>query len=116
MQDRIETIIRDWLNKEFKNPKAIPGLMVKGLAEEINNHRWEIYRYVKEEYDLEDIEQAANDKEVELTDEEMEIVLHKYQDSDYQDVDTISWLIDRIVETREKSDDSEREEEAAAKR
>lgn len=102
MKDRIETIIRDWLNKEFKNPSAIPGPMLKGLAEEIDKHRWEIYRFVKDEYDLEDIVRVATDKEIELTDEEVEIVLHKYQDSEYQDVDTITYLIDRIIEMRKE--------------
>lgn len=102
MRDRIETIIRDWLNKEFKNPSAIPGPMLKGLAEEIDKHRWEIYNFVKDEYDLEDIVRVATDKEVELTDEEVEIVLHKYQGSDYQDVDTISYLVDRIIEMRKE--------------
>ena len=102
MKDRIETIIRDWLNKEFKNPSAIPGPMLKGLAEEIDKHRWEIYRFVKDENDLEDIVMVATDKEIELTDEEAEIVLHKYQDSEYQDVDTITYLIDRIIEMREE--------------
>lgn len=102
MKDRIETIIRDWLNKEFKNPSAIPGPMLKGLAEEIDKHKWEIYNFVKTEYDLEDIARVEADKEIELTDEEAEIVLHKYQDSEYQDVDTISYLIDRIIETRKE--------------
>lgn len=102
MKDRIETIIRDWLNKEFKNPSAIPTPMLKGLAEEIDKHRWEIYRFVKEEYDLEDIEMVAKDKEIELTDEELKIVLHKYQNSDYQDTDTIDYLVDRIIEMRKE--------------
>lgn len=103
MKDRIETIIRDWLNKEFKNPSAIPGPMLKGLAEEIDRHKWEIYKFIKDEYDLEDIETVATDKEIELTDKEAEIVLHKYQDSEYQDVDTISYLVDRIIEMRKEN-------------
>ena len=102
MKERLETIIRDWLNTSFGNPDAIPGLMVKGLAEEINKHRWEIYRFVKDENDMEDIERVANDREIELTDEEAEIVLHKYQDSEYQDIDTIDYLLDRIIEIRKE--------------
>ena len=106
MEDRIQTIIRDWLNTTFDNPNAIPKLMVVGLADEINKHRWEIYRFVKEEYDLEDIERVANDKGIMLTDEEMEIVLHKYQDSEYQDIDAIDFLLGRIIEMRKENNNA----------
>lgn len=102
MEERIKEIIEAWLEKEFKNKNAIPGLVVSGLATEILNHRWEIYRYVKNEYDLEDINRAAEDREIELTDEEADIVLNKYQDSEYQDVDTIDYLLDRIIEMRKE--------------
>lgn len=103
MKDRIETIIRDWLVKEFKNPNAIPGPMLKGLAEEIDNHRWEIFSFTKDEYDKEEIEMIAKDKEIELTNEELKIVLNKYHDSDYQDTDTIDYLVDRIIEMRKEN-------------
>lgn len=102
MEDRLKTIIRDWLSETFGNPDALPTPVLNGLAEEIEKHRWEIFSFTKDEYDLEDIERAAIDRGIELTDEEAEIVLRKYQDSDYQDVDTIDYFLDRIIEMRKE--------------
>ena len=111
MEDRLKTIIRDWLNETFGNPDALPTPVLNGLAEKIEKHRWEIYNFTKSEYDMEDIERAAADREIELTDEEAKIVLNEYQNSDYQDIDTIDYFLERIIETRKekkiKSDDSE---------
>ena len=79
MEDRIETIIKDWLNEKFRNPDALPNLVLKGLAEEINKHRWEIYSYVKDEYDEEDIDIAAENNDIELSKEEKDYALRRYQ-------------------------------------
>lgn len=79
MEDRIATIIRDWLNEKFGNPDALPNLMVKGLAEEINNHRFEIYSYVKDEYDEEDIAMTAENNNMKLSKEEKDYALRRYQ-------------------------------------
>lgn len=79
MKDKIETIIRDWLNKEFKNPNAIPGPMLKGLAEEIYKHRWEIYESVRDEYDLEDINKVAFFNDIELTGDERDTAFYRYR-------------------------------------
>lgn len=103
MKDRIQTIIRDWLNTTFDNPDAIPKLVVAGLADEIDKHRWEIYRFTKEEYDLEDIDMVADNKDVELTDDERLRVLHNYQNSEYQDSDTIDYFIDEVMRAREEN-------------
>ena len=86
MEDRIETIIRDYLNKEFKNPDAIPGLLIKGIAKEINDHRYEIHSYVKDEYDEDSIDMVAEDKGIELTKAEKEYALKRYRKAqDYDD-------------------------------
>lgn len=85
MEDRIETIIRDWLNEEFKNPDALPGLMIKGLAKEINDHRFEMYSYVKDEYDEEDIAIAAENNDMELSQEEKDYALNRYQNAQEYD-------------------------------
>lgn len=79
MEDRIATIIRDWFNKKFGNPDALPNLVLKGLAEEINNHRFEIHSYVKDEYDEEDIDIAAENNDIKLSKEEKDYALRRYQ-------------------------------------
>ena len=106
MKDRIETIIRDWLNKEFKNPSAIPGPMLKGLAEEIDKHRWEIYSYTKDEYDLEDIEMVADNKKIELSKDEQEIALNRYKRvQEYESsLDMLDEIVDKIIESRKEQE------------
>lgn len=102
MKDRIETIIRDWSNTEFKNPDALPGLVISGLAEEINNHRWEIHSNVQEEYDMEDIDTMAESNEVKLTEDERLRALHRYRKLEDSNLDTLSYIIDEIVNERGK--------------
>lgn len=106
MKDRIETIIRDWLNATFNNPNAIPNLMVKGLAEEIDKHRWEIYENVREEYDLEDIETVADSEGVQLTKEEESLALHRYRKAEDSNLDTLYYIVDEIIENRKKREES----------
>lgn len=104
MKDRIETIIRDWLNRDFKNPNAIPTPMLKALAEEIDKHRWEIYSYTKDEYDLEDIEMVADNKEVELSKDEQNIALGRYKKAQEYDssLDMLDEIVDKIIESRKE--------------
>lgn len=102
MKDRIETIIRDWLNTEFHNPDALPGLVLSGLAEEINKHRWEIFNFVQEEYDIEDMISIAEDKEIELTEEEKREILHRYKKIEDSNLDVLSFIIDEVTSERNK--------------
>lgn len=104
MEDRIKTIIRDWLNKTFGNPDALPTPVLNGLAEEIDKHRWEIYRYQKDEYDMDDIDAVALDYGIKLTDEEREMILHKYQDCEYQDMDAIKDLLGIYIKREGESE------------
>lgn len=104
MEDRIKTIIRDWLNNTFGNPDALPTPVLNGLAEEIDKHRWEIYKYQKDEYDMEDIDAVALDYNIELTDNEREMILHKYQDCEYQDLETVKDLLDTYIKREEESE------------
>lgn len=106
MQDRIQTIIRDWLNTTFGNPDAIPNLMIKGLAEEISKHRWEIYEYVKDEYDLEDINMAAENNNIELTKDEESYALNRYrkaQEYEYS-LDILDEIIVEIQRDRKRKE------------
>ena len=103
MEDRLETIIRDWLSKEFKNPDALPKPMLRGLAEEINKHRWEIYNNVQEEYDLEDIDMVAEGCRIELTDEERKNALYIYKKLENSNLETLEYIICEIKYKREES-------------
>jgi len=105
MQDRLEKIIKDWLKKEFDNENAMPSPMVKGLADEINKHRWEIYNMVQREYDMEDIMSIAEDKNVMLTDEEVSTVLHRYGKIDDSNLDSLDYIIEDVINDRKKGGD-----------
>ena len=102
MEDRIKDIILDYLEKEYSNRNAIPGLLVSGIARAIDEYRWEIYSYTKVEYDLEDIDIASDNMGVDLTKDERDKILHYYQNSEYQDMDTLRDIVEEVIEEREK--------------
>ena len=102
MEDRIATIIRDWLNTEFKNPKAIPTPLINGIAAEIDKHRWEIYSYTREEYDLEDIETIAEADNIELTKKEKETILYRFRKCEDSNLQTLVEIVNEVVSEREK--------------
>lgn len=103
MKDRVETIIRDWLNETFKNPDALPKPVLSGLAEEISKHKYEFHRDVQDEYDMEDIEYAAEEREgVVLTEDEKLRALHRYQKTKESDLETLSYIVDEILDEREE--------------
>lgn len=101
MKDRLETIIRDWFNTEFNNPDVLPNVVISGLAEEIDKHRWEIFNAVQEEYDREDIYTLSAADNITLTNDEVNAVLERYRNVDYRDMDTLSSIIDNVVSWRE---------------
>ena len=107
MKDRLETIIRDWLNTEFHNPNALPGLLISGLAQEIDRHRGEIFSHVNTEYHLEDIDSRCESNDTTLTADERSMVLHRYEKLEDSNLDELSYIIDEVVAERRKSDDSE---------
>lgn len=102
MEERIENIIKQYLKGTFKNEDALPSLITHGIAEEIYKHRWEIYSSVQEEYDMEDIETVADSLGTELTDEEKATALHRYKKIEGSNLDTLSYIIEEIIQEREK--------------
>lgn len=105
MKDRIETIIKDYLVKEYGNENALPKPVLNGLVDTIYDHSSEIHSMVQEEYDLEDIDMMAESHEVELTDEERSLILHRYKNLEDGNLDTLSYIIDEVVEDREEKND-----------
>lgn len=105
MEERIERIITRYLGKELGNSDAIPNLLVKGIADEINKHRWEIYSGVQREYDMEDIKYIAENKNVKLTDEEVSTVLHRYGKIEDSNLESLDYIIEDVIDERKKGGD-----------
>lgn len=102
MKERIEKIIKDYLVKQFGNEEVIPSLIISGIADVINEHRWEFHTLVQEEYDMEDIEDVAAANEYELTKEEKERVLHRYKKLEDNNLDLLYDIVDEVVREREE--------------
>ena len=105
MEKRIEQIITEWLKEEFHNEKAFPKVVVSGLADEINKHRWEIYNSVQREYDMDDVKYIAEDKNVKLTDEEVSTVLHRYGKIEDSNLESLDYIIEDVINERKKGGD-----------
>lgn len=102
MKDRIETIIKDYLVKQFGNEDALPKMVLSGLAEELNEHRWEFHTLVQEEYDMEDIEDVAAANEYDLTEKEKERILYRYKKIEDNNLDLLYDIVDEVVREREE--------------
>lgn len=105
MEERIEQIITEWLKKEFNNERAFPKVVVSGLANEINKHRWEIHNRVQREYDMDDIRSIAEDKNVNLTDEEISTVLHRYGKIENSNLESLDYIIEDVINDRKRGGD-----------
>lgn len=110
LQAGLEKIIRSYFKEEFGNEDALPNLVLKGLAEEINKHRWDIHAAVQEEYDLEDIDYVAENNGIKLTPEERQTALHRYRKLEDSNLDTLAYIIDEIETERENSQSSKETE------
>lgn len=102
MKDRIEEIIKNYLVKQFGNEDALPKLVLSGIADELNNHRWEFHTMVQEEYDMEDIEDVAESKEYDLTKEEKERVLHRYKHLEDSNIDLLYDIVEEVYNERKE--------------
>lgn len=102
MKDRIEEIIKKYLVNQFGNEDALPKMVLSGLAEELNEHRWEFHTLVQEEYDMEDIEDVAAANEYELTKEEKERILHRYKKLEDGNIDLLYDIVDEVYNEREE--------------
>lgn len=102
MKDRLETIIKEYLKKEYGNENVFPKPVLEGLAEAINEKRWEIYSAVDEEYDLEDIETIAEEREYELTQDEKSLILHRYKKLGDTDIELLYDIVDEVVDKRKE--------------
>lgn len=85
MEDKIEKIIYNWVEKNFGTSEAEdPSWDIKALAEEINKHFHELYWQQELEYIKEDVEYYVNEYgEYELTDKQMYAVADKIRNSEW---------------------------------
>ena len=102
MKDRIETIIKDYLVKQFGNEDALPKMVLSGIAEELAEHRWEFHTMVQEEYDMEDIEDVAQANDYKLTKDEKDIILHRYKKLENGNLDLLYDIVDEVYNEREE--------------
>lgn len=102
MKDRIEEIIKDYLVEQFGNEDVIPKLMLSGIAEKLDAHRWEFHSLVQEEYDMEDIENVADENGYKLTENEKNHILHRYKKLEDSNIDLLYDIVEEVVKEREE--------------
>lgn len=102
MKDRYERIIKDYLVETFGNDKALPKPVLDGLADALERHRHEIFNATKQEYLMEDIIGIEEDREVELTDGELGIVIHRFEKYDTGNLDLLWDIISDVLSDRER--------------
>lgn len=100
MKDRIEKIIKDYLVKQFGNEDAIPKMVLSGIADELNEHRWEFHTLVQEEYDMEDIDSVASANAYDLTKEEKDRILHRYKKVEDSNLDLLYDIVEEVYNER----------------
>lgn len=99
MEERLEKIIYNWVEENFgKSEAADPSWSIKELAKELAKHKWEIRSMVQEEYDLEDIDDVADDLGVKLTKDEKSFALHRYRKIEDSNLETLEYIIKDIKE------------------
>ena len=105
MEDRFKEIIHTWAQEEFGNPNALPEPVLNSLAEYIfTRHDWEIYNLLKDKYTMEDVEDIAEQDDIELTEEEKKLVIEKFNNADtYQSsLDILMDIVNYCVTRRKE--------------
>lgn len=95
-------IIKNWLEEKFKNPEAMPELMINGLAKEFDEHKWEIYNMVQIEYLNQDIDFIVNNMGETITDNEREYIIHRYSKIEDTNMEELSCIVDDVIEDRKR--------------
>lgn len=101
MEERIANIIYNWVKEQFGESEANePSWNIEALAKEIDKHRWEIYRFTQEEYEMEDVEDVAKLLNIKLSKEEKRLALHKYENVEDSKLEALEWIIKDIKESK----------------
>lgn len=106
MEERVEGILISWFEREFGNRNALPGVLIKGIAEEICRHKYEIFEQVNNEYLLDDIDFVAHNEDVELTEEEKQRALDRYKRVENSNIEVLSYIITDIVRNRKEKENA----------
>lgn len=105
MEDRFKEIIHAWAQEEFGNPNALPEPVLNSMVEYIfTRHDWEIYNLLKDKYTMEDVEDIAEQDDIELTEEEKKWIVEKFNNTDtYQSsLDILMEIVNYCVERRKE--------------
>lgn len=105
MEDRFKEIIHAWAQEEFGNSNALPEPVLNSMAEYIfTRHDWEIYNTLKDKYTMEDVEDIAEQDDIELTEEEKKWIVEKFNNTDtYQSsLDILMDIVNYCVERRKE--------------
>ena len=101
MEERLRTIIYNWVGKNFGTQEAEdPSWSIEELAKEIAKYKYEIHSLVQEEYDLEDIDLQAERMGVKLSEDERLWVLHRYKKLEDSNLETLYYIIEEIEERK----------------
>lgn len=101
MEERLRTIIYNWVGKNFGTQEAEdPSWSIEELAKEIAKHKYEIHSLVQEEYDLEDIDLQSERMGVKLSEDERLWVLHRYKKLEDSNLETLYYIIEEIEERK----------------
>lgn len=92
--NKFEKWIYKWVADNYGASEADdPSWNIRALAEELNEHIYEIYRDVEHRYLVEDCKYIAEQEDIELTDKQVEKVVNQFMDCDaYVDVHYDDWL------------------------
>ena len=101
MEERLRTIIYNWVKESFgENEADDPSWSIEELAKEIAKHKYEIHSLVQEEYDLEDIDLQSERMGVKLSEDERLWVLHRYKKLEDSNLETLYYIIEEIEERK----------------
>lgn len=101
MEEKLRTIIYNWVDKNFGTQEAEdPSWSIEELAKEIAKHKWEIHSMVQEEYDLEDIDEEAKRMGVKLSKDEREWVYHRYKKLEDSNLENLYYIIEELKERK----------------
>lgn len=111
MKEQFEKLIYNWVKQNFGEDEADdPSWNIKALANELNEHFYELYQQQELEYLKEEVENYVDGLNVyELTEQQMYNVADKIRNSDWYcsvNVEDMEWYIKRELETaKEKGEE-----------
>lgn len=94
MEDKVKKTIRKWVEQCYgKSEGHNPSWNIEMLAKEITKLKFDFWREVERKYLATDCREVAEEAGIDLTDEEAEVVVDKFMNSEaYVDRHTDDWM------------------------